>query len=143
MTGKTEILSLLKVVKRLNADDPISGWETYKNALREEFTKQHDAIAQKSQQTILGYITSAFGGRSGISKKPKNVIDIIESVGNDQRREIMAHREKNKHLFLEMQKQQEEAIRKQLEENKSKNLKLMDYMMGAGQPAQPSKSETI
>jgi hypothetical protein len=39
-----------------------------------------------------------------------------------------------------MQKQHEDAIKKQMEENQAKKLKLVDYMMGAGQPEQATKA---
>jgi hypothetical protein len=134
LSNSQDVVPTLKLIKKYNSNF-IVGWDQYKNELREEYNKQHEAISKQSQKSIFNYITSSLGFKFE-PRKHKNLVDLIEITAMQQRKEIEYNIEKNKHLFLEMEKQREEAIMKQLEENKKKNLKLADYLQGEGQPDQ-------
>ena len=133
MLGSDDVRPFLKALGNINVNDAPKAWDEYKEKMRNDF----DSI-QKDKKTQSGsLLSSIFGGRS--QNRRRNVIDILESVVKEERIAFAKEQEQSKAQMVEIQKQHEEAIKKQLEENKSKNLKLWDYMMGAGQPVNQSE----
>ena len=141
MMGSQDVRPFLKVLHKINKDDPAAAWETHKQNLRKELEKNQIQPAS-NQFNLLGSLTSmlGFSSQKNNSSNPKNIIDLLEKVAKEEREAFAKEQEQNKAQWIEMQKQQEEAIKKQIEENKSKNLKLFDYFMGAAQPQAPSSS---
>lgn len=141
MLGSDDVRPFINSLKNIETDDAPTAWKKYKEKMRDDF----DSIQKEKKALPVSFLGSIFGGRS--QSRRRNVIDILESVVKEERIAFAKEQEQNKSQMLEIQKQHEEAIKRQLEENKSKNLKLWDYMMGAGQPAnqnetsnQPAKS---
>lgn len=132
MVNAKDVRPLLDSLRNINPDDVPSAWQMYKEKMRVDF----DTI-QKEKKASAPVLGSLFGGRS--QGRRRNVIDVLESVVHDERINLAKEQEQSKAQMLEIQQQHEEVIKKQLEENKSKNLKLWDYMMGAGQPTNQSE----
>ena len=142
MMGAEDIRPFLNVVQKLNANDPPAAWETHKQRLREEFEKVQGA-QNRENAGPRGFLSSFLGGAAAKKQKPRNIIDLLETVAKEEREAFSKEQEQNRAQLLEMQKQHEEAVRKQIEDNKNKKLKLVDYLMGAGQPealGQPPKA---
>ena len=129
MIGSEDVRPFLNSLKNIDPDDAPAAWQKYKEKMRNDF----DSIQKEKKAQSTSLLGSLIGGRGQARKR--NVIDMLESVVREERATFAKEQEQNKAQMLEIQKQHEEAIKKQIEENKSKNLKLWDYMMGAGQPA--------
>ena len=134
--GSADIRPILNVIRGIDAQDPINGWAIHKNRLREEFEKrQQEALEKQVQvtgQSQPGFIARILGLGPKISpaaKNAPNLIDLVEKAAKEERASFLKELEQSKIQMAELQKQHEEMVKKQIEENKTKKLKLMDYLL--------------
>ena len=66
---------------------------------------------------------------------------MLEKLAKEDLAAFLKHQEESISQMKEMRKQQEDMFLKQMEENKKKNLTLVDYMSGAGQPPVPGQEQ--
>lgn len=147
MGNKPDIRPLMETLKKYDAEDLPQAWKLHKDRLRSEFTKHQDSlkvdIAQES--TLANSVFSVLGqlvGRGKLSKESAanqslagsaNLVDVIENAARAERVAFLKEQIANKGKLEELAKEHEQKLRDHLEENKKKNLKLIDYIMGAGQ----------
>jgi hypothetical protein len=132
MTKADDVRPFLNSLKNIDSEDLVGAWQQYKEKLRTDF----DSI-QKDKKSSTSVLGSFFEGKG----RRRNVIDMLEAVSQEEKIAFEKDQEHTLAQMREMQKQQQEAIKKQLDENKKNNLKLADYMRGAGQPENQNQSE--
>lgn len=153
MGGQVDIRPILETLKKIDKEDLPLAWDKHKERLRAEFSKNQDLAkeqvakitAQPSILTGISSILSKLVGKGPISAnnrtesaglnslaKSPNLVDIIENAARTERQSFLVEQEKNKAKMEELQREHEKKIREHLEMNKKKNLKLLDYLMGAG-----------
>jgi hypothetical protein len=132
MTKAGDVRPFLRNIKNIDSEDFVGAWQQYKEKLRIDF----DSI-QKDKKSSASVFGSFFEGKG----RKRNVIDMLEAVVREEKIAIEKDQEHTLAQMREIQKQQQEAIKKQLEENKKNNLKLADYIRGAGQPENQNQSE--
>lgn len=158
MGGSADVRPLLETLRRIDPVDMPKAWDLHKQKLRVEFSKHQDAAKSELDavptSTLLTGVASILGKLVGrgiqtnpqpssalaLSKSP-NLVDIIENAARTERASFLKEQEANKSKLVQMQKEHEEMIRAHLEDNKKKNLKLFDYLMGAGQMQAPVSAE--
>ena len=152
MVGQADVRPLLETLKKIDPVNLPRAWKQHKEILRIEFSQhQNKARAELAQitaaSTIIGgigtVVSKLFGGRSlqhprepaatpALARAP-NLVDVIESAARSERAAFLKEQEVNKDKLIALQAEHEQKILDHLEENKKKNLKLIDYLMGAGQ----------
>jgi hypothetical protein len=161
MGGSADVRPLLEKLKKIDSENLPHAWESHKELLRSEFSKHQDYAKNEvdkvtSDPSILTGIQTIFsqligkGSQSGsssdtslttLSKSP-NIVDIIENAARTERKSFLIEQIKNKSKMEQLQKEHELKIREHLEANKKKKLKLIDYLMGAGQ-IEPVSAEVV
>jgi hypothetical protein len=132
MIKATDVRPFLNSLRNIESEDIVGAWQQYKEKMRIDF----DSI-QKEKKASTPILGSFFEGKS----RKRNVIELLESIIEEEKIAFEKDQEQNQAHMREIQKQQQEAIKKQLEENKKKNLKLIDYIQGAGQPENQNQPE--
>ena len=141
--GVDDVRPLLETLKKLDPEDSPTAWTKWKEISRAKFNElsgeKEKAAAPAS--TAGSWIRRLFGGASASVASnglppgmPTNIIDQIEWWAREERALAAKEHEDQLKQMAEVQKQQEEYARKIIEEQRAKGLKLVDYMMGAGQP---------
>lgn len=155
MGGSADVRPLLSTLKKLDSNDLPTAWQFHKEKLRSQFSKHQDAAKAELAQvnassslfngvaSILGKLvgrgvqTSADSNAKMMASSP-NVIDIIENAARTERVNFLKEQKATKSKMASLRADHEAKILEHLAENKKKNLKLIDYLMGAGgmQPAE-------
>ncbi|KAJ3030574.1 mitochondrial inner membrane protein required for protein import [Rhizophlyctis rosea] len=145
--GVDDVRPLLETLKRLDASDPPEAWSKWKLLSRAKFAELSGEKSPSSSSSsslassATNLIKRLFGGAGASVASstmppgmPSNLIDQIEWLAREERALAAKEHQEQVRQMAEVQKQQEEYARKVIEEQRAKGLKLVDYMMGAGQP---------
>ncbi|KAH6578312.1 hypothetical protein BASA61_000304 [Batrachochytrium salamandrivorans] len=156
-----DVRPFLKTLRELNGTIP-DAWDVYKQRLRKLTSErdespdsevehvQHKPPAQPNLFSIVGSLIGLNRPLTSTAAAAQaqpvfNLVDTIERLAREERQLLVKQLEDEKKHIAEMQKLQEEMIRKQTEENKAQKLTMFDAMMGGGQPqmaGQPSLQES-
>ncbi|KAJ3055015.1 mitochondrial inner membrane protein required for protein import [Rhizophlyctis rosea] len=146
--GVDDVRPLLETLKKLDPEDSPTAWSKWKDISRAKFAELsgEKEKAASPPSTAGSWIRRLFGGASASVASnglppgmPSNIIDQIEWLAREERALAAKEHEDQLKQMAEVQKQQEEYARKIIEEQRAKGLKLVDYMMGAGQPPVPGQ----
>ncbi|KAI8916917.1 NLI interacting factor-like phosphatase-domain-containing protein, partial [Powellomyces hirtus] len=139
--GIQDVRPILNIVNTIDPEDAATAWAMYKQRAREDFAARQlaDPSSTASSTSKSSWLSRLLGGgaASQQQQQPLNVIDQIEQLAREEHALADKDAENMKLQMVDMQRQQEEFIKKQMEENKKKGLKLWDYFNGAGAPQQP------
>ena len=164
MMNTNDLRPILKTVKTLGEGDAALGWQKHKDSLRAEFTRLQDEARANSElskpkavNSVVKSITGLLGSIVGLNRtapimasssssslklsESANLVDLLEQSAKEDLAAFLKHQEESISQMKEMRKQQEDMFLKQMEENKKKNLTLVDYMSGAGQPPVPGQEQ--
>ncbi|KAJ3155464.1 mitochondrial inner membrane protein required for protein import [Geranomyces variabilis] len=130
-----DVRPILNIVNTIDPNDPAKAWAEYKQRVREDLEARNPSTAGNASSTSTrSLIGRLFGAGAGVTQPPQstNIIDQIERIAAEEHAIAEKDAESMKEQMLQMQREQEEAIKKQVEDNKKKGLKLWDYVNGAG-----------
>ncbi|KAJ3163712.1 mitochondrial inner membrane protein required for protein import [Geranomyces michiganensis] len=131
-----DVRPILNIVNTIDPTDPAKAWAEYKQRVRADFESRNPSSAGNASSTSSrSFIGRLFGGGAGVTQQQPqsmNVIDQIERIAAEEHAIAEKDAENMKEQMTQMQREQEEAIKKQVEDNKKKGLKLWDYVNGAG-----------
>ncbi|KAK6094774.1 mitochondrial inner membrane protein required for protein import [Batrachochytrium dendrobatidis] len=145
-----DVRPFLKTLRDMDGNIP-NAWDMYKQKLRKLTSEKdqtmplvsaEDSSPKPAQNTIISFVGSLIGlnkpltsTAAAVQTQPSfNLVDMIERLAKEERVLLVKQLEDEKKHIAEMQKLQEEMIKKQTEENKANKLTMFDAMMGAGQP---------
>lgn len=131
--GIKDIRPIIHSINQLDAEDPIEGWRKYKDQKREAFEQelliQYPDPKPNALMKLLSYV-----GVQLQAKRPMNAIDYVERQANIAHEQFLRDLPQQKANLKKIQEEQQAMIKKHIEDNKEKGLKLWDYMNGSALP---------
>lgn len=121
-----DVRPILATVRSINPDDLPAAWEEYKNRFKQQVHAEQEELAkqQSSKGNLAARLLGSRRNSASSAQKPVSMFELIEQACREERTMFA----KQFDSLKEMKKQQEAEHLRQIEEMKSKNLKMADYI---------------